>query len=278
MINVDEYFATARERYMISMKKEAGVEEFPWSKDPVFNTWRFCNVHREDDKTTRWFASHIRDPLATAEPETQLRAALIFRWFNRIETGEILLDLILNGWDSIEAFDRLKDVHPVCTGAYMIRTPEGYSKLDGLLYSINHAIPQLSMANEWGSSLQDAWKQLLPLYGLGPFMAYEIVSDLRWTILNFAKDINSWANAGPGCARGLGRVMTGDRRLFNRHKDQEEMLEIMQKLLEMSHDIVYWPHEVSPWEMREVEHWACEYEKYYSARYDHKQLKRRFRP
>ena len=39
------YFIT--ERYAIKLRREAGVEA-PWSADPVFQSVRFCNVHRED--------------------------------------------------------------------------------------------------------------------------------------------------------------------------------------------------------------------------------------
>jgi len=275
MLNLNEYFATARERYLISLRRGSGQER-PWTQDPIFSMWRFCNVHREDDRTTKWFRSNVRLPLAGKSAEVQLRATLIFRWFNRIETGEKILDIIHSDWDPVEVCNRLKDEHPVCTGAYMIRSPEGMSKLDGIVYSINESIPQLGMAEKWGSSLEEAWRDLLPLYGVGPFIAYEIVSDLRWTILSEAEDINTWANAGPGCARGLGRVMTGHRRQFNRHKDQEEMLLIMRELLEHSRNPVHWPYDDRPWEMREVEHWACEFEKYCSA-YDGNRLKRRFK-
>jgi hypothetical protein len=54
--NADQYFATAREREHIRIKRMAG-EPYPWSDDPVFRDWRFCNVHREHDKTTEWFTA-----------------------------------------------------------------------------------------------------------------------------------------------------------------------------------------------------------------------------
>lgn len=275
MLNVNEYFQTARERYLIALRRAAGAEP-PWTDDPILREWRFCNVHREDDKTTQWFKQHIRLPLSGKSAETQLKATIIFRWFNRIETGERLLDLIHGEWDVEEARRRLKDVSPICTGAYMIRTPEGLTKLDGILYSIESCIPDLGVAAKWGDSLENAWRDLLPFYGIGPFMAYEIISDLRWTILEGAQDILTWANAGPGCARGLGRVVSGHRKQFNRHKDQDEMLNVMRELLELSRSEVHWPTQDKPWEMREVEHWACEFEKYCSA-YDGHNLKRRFK-
>ena len=273
MERVDEFFSTARERYLIKMKRESD-HPAPWTTDSAFRHWRFCNVHREDDRTTIWFRENIRSKV---KKKHLLQATLIFRWFNRISTGETLKDLILGEWKPEEARSRLDGAKHIVTGAYMIRSPEGLSKLDGVIHCINLALPQLEeVSNGWGENLEEAWKSLLPLYGLGPFMCYEIVSDLRWTpLLNKATDIMTWANAGPGCARGLGRVVSNDRRLFDRHKNQVEMLDLMRKLLLMSQDNMFWPSTWPKWEMREVEHWSCEFEKWCAAK-DGRKLKRRF--
>jgi len=50
------------ERYKIMEYKDSGMPK-PWSQDPVFQTTYFCNVHRENDKVTRW----IRRELSPAE-------------------------------------------------------------------------------------------------------------------------------------------------------------------------------------------------------------------
>ena len=47
----------------------------------------------------------------------------------------------------------------------------------------------------------------------GGFHSYEIVTDLRHTyLLENASDINLWANIGPGCRRGLARIIYGQKR------------------------------------------------------------------
>ena len=111
-------------------------------------------------------------------------------------------------------------------------------------------------------------------------MSFEIVSDLRWTdVLKDAPDIMSWANAGPGCARGLSRLVYGSPRGYfarGSKTDQEKMNNLMQDLLDMSYDQTYWPAENRQWEMREVEHWLCEFDKYVRA-IDGTSLKRRYR-
>jgi hypothetical protein len=278
---IQQFFSVARERERIRLKREAGQKK-PWTDDKIFRAWRFCNVHRENDKTSVWFRDNIRKPLLDADPQKQIESTIIFRWFNRIQTGEKIKDLLLGQWDTEEARDRLRDEKPVVTGAYIIKGPDGYSKLDGVLYCVNAALDRTpEMTKRWGSTqdftLQEAWEDLVEFYYLGPFMAYEIVTDLRWTpVLGNAPDIMTWANAGPGCARGLGWII-GDQRAFNSNsaKHQLGMLSMMEGLLEYSKTDL-WPSSWQPWEMREVEHWLCEFDKYKRAERGD-DLKRRFK-
>jgi len=267
MINAEHFFETAIEREKIRLRRAEGLPREEWTKDPNFKQWRFCNVHRESDKTTVWFRENIREPLIKQDEMIKLvNATIIFRWFNRINTGEIILDLLLGQWDSKEAKRRLTDVKPVVTGAYIIKGPDGFSKLNGVLFCSDEALKYTPMmVPGWGNSLETAWTELKSCYYMGPFMAYEVISDLRWTpVLNRASDIMSWANAGPGCAHGLSRVVDGTNHLFDRtsKKDQAKMLVLMKELLAMSQDGHHWPADYRPWEMREVEHWLCEYDKY----------------
>lgn len=260
-LHADEFFATARERYQIKLKREAGQPP-PWTTDKIMQEWRFTNVHREDDRTTVWFRDNVRsklDGLAVVE------ATLIFRWFNRIETGAAVLDLLLHGWDTKEARERLTGISPIVTGAYIIKAGDGVSKLEGILACIDQARPQLPrFIPRWGHSLRGAWEDLKTLNYMGGFMSYEVITDLRHTpVLNQAVDIMTWGNLGPGAIRGIGRVVANNPELYaNSSKGQAQMLTLMAELLALSQDQMYWPQEWPRWEMHEVEMWLCEYAKY----------------
>lgn len=300
---ISHYFATARERYKIRVARAEGLEP-PWTYDPIFANWRFCNVHREHDRTTLWFKKHIRDPLSqqylrTIESRSRLspdgwdlnalrhitEATLIFRWFNRIETGEILSPMLLaDRWRTNHAREMLTGIGPVFTGAVITRSPRGYTKLNGILRCIDLARPKLEkIVKRWthpwtyDARLETAWRDLCTLDYIGGFMAYEIVSDLRHTpVLGHATDINQWANAGPGAARGLS--LLHDRGIdFNyaNKQHQHTMQRLMRELLLLSLQSENWPPAWPVWEMREVEHWTCEYDKYIRARAG-QDLKRRF--
>ena len=46
-----------RERQKIFEKKEAG-KKWPWTKDEILQSYRFCNVYREQDTETIWIHKH----------------------------------------------------------------------------------------------------------------------------------------------------------------------------------------------------------------------------
>ncbi len=276
--NAYKFFALAREREAIRRRRAAG-EPWPWTTDQILSDWSFCNVHRENDRTTVWFREQVRSHLA-GWPAVE--ATVAFRWFNLIETGERISDLLLNGWDRDEAFRRLAPVRDageqLWSAAYRLRGETGRNKLDSYLDAIEAVRRGLpGRAARWGNSLREAWLDLQDFRLMGPLTAYEVVSDLRWTpVLANATDIMTWASVGAGCANGMEWVLTG--KLGDHDSSPGEvpaLVEPMRQLLAMSRDPQYWPYADAPWEMREVEHWACETAKYVKAKYG-RRLKRRY--
>jgi hypothetical protein len=277
--SVEGFFDMVRERYTIYLKRQRG-ESWPWTDNGILRMGSFCNVFREDDKTTVWFRENIRDPLRN-DPKV-LFATVAFRWFNRIETGERIKEWLLGDWDQDAVRKTLEGVAPIVTGAYMIKSPVGYDKLNGVLRCIHFFKPRVAGYLERfpDFSLERAHNELQSAIFLGNFMAYEIATDLRHTyLLENAPDIMTWASFGPGAARGLGRMFHQDIKHYNRTstRDQKEMLELSKDILEKSKDDNYWHKEWPAWEMREVEHGLCEYDKYERVRLGEGKLKRKYK-
>lgn len=276
---VRRFFATAAERQCILQARRAGVAP-PWTTDPAFGRFSFCNVRREDDRTTCWFRKHLRDPLAE-RPAAVYNATVAFRWFNRIETGELLLDLLLkNRWPVDEVLRRLSRIKPPhVTGAYIIQSQRGVPKYEGvtrLIDTFRRTGPRVDHIKGMPSLSAMHYSLHSRAERIGPFMAYEIVSDLRWTsVARHASDINRWCHIGPGATRGLGRIVAGNPSLFSQKRDQALMLDLCRALLGRSRDPKFWPWAASiyddyggpnwNWEMREVEHWLCEFDKHERA-------------
>lgn len=280
------FFDFAKKRHQITLDRKAG-KPWPWTDDPILQRYKFTNVFRELDRTTVWFVDHVRDPYRNS-PEVLL-ATVVFRWFNRITTGEaIFCQNNTDGRTAWETFIESNDCEdlrsavlsycgdgPYVTGAYIIKTPDGFTKLSGVLKScewFTRSTPDfqgkpthwLDLANQLLQTdevtLEAIWKWLKLHPFLGDFMAYEIVSDLRWTgLLDKAPDIMTWANPGPGAMRGLNRIH--DRKLTGK-VSKNQANEEMQEILKASTELFNEEYPDWPWEMREVEHTLCEFDKY----------------
>jgi len=217
----------------------------PLTDDPVLQQYRFCNVFRELDRVTQWIDRHIREPFAD-HPDLWLMLA-IARYINWPPTLQYLMNrgevkCNFNAWpndngqglphfaftpqglgDALDA--RSATGEKVYTGAYMIRA-ESNQKAEWYSWTKQQYIARivigrlwedraewsdlLNHGGGWVPPLQTVWERFQqPRYiGWGPFMAYQVVVDLRWTrYLRDAPDINTWSALGPGSRRGLNRLM-----------------------------------------------------------------------
>ena len=298
---LQRFFAYAVERHKIYLRRKA-QQPAPYTTDEILQRYRFTNVFRELDKTTVWFRENVRDRM---RDETDvLLATVVFRMLNRIATGEAIFNQTslhpIKAYEYVEnttAFDLFcedGDVRhlkraikaycgkgPYVTGAYIITSPPGYTKLDGMMQVIKqfYSIPcpdKLCGYEDWEcvaksllktktGTLQRTWEWLKDRSYIGPFHAYEIVTDLRHTaLLCNAVDILSWANPGPGARRGLNRIHGRD--VSDHSAKREQLIEEMQSVLSASKTL--WPKgKLWPkWEMREVEHTLCEFDKFERVR------------
>lgn len=183
-----------------------------------------------------------------------------------------------------------KNTPKVYTGAYMIRA-ESNPNVPWFSWSKHKYIAEIVLGRLWedreewtamledqvegGMSLEDCWAlfQNKRYIGWGPFMAYEVVTDLRHTrYLNKAPDIYTWANAGPGAIRGLNRLYG---RPLNRKPMSRDTNAAMFRLMEDlncyeggNFPEVFGPWNGRPWrfEMRDIEHTLCEFDKYERVR------------
>lgn len=265
------------ERHQIYLRRKNGKPK-PWSEDPIFQQWRFCNVFRELDTTTVWIRENIRERFAK-HPQLWFMLC-IARYVNRIETLENLMSKA-GSWPVSSTF-RLEHLTralegiahsgaPVYTGAYMIRAESDPTKA-WYSWTKHRYIAEIVLGRLWknrhdwarfldgATTLEEVWREFQqPHYvGWGPFMAYEVVTDLRHTrYLENADDIYSWANAGPGALRGLNRLYGRPLKKPNREAVAE-----MRVILTAINP--YWhPLEL---EMRDIEHSLCEFDKYERVR------------
>lgn len=297
----DDFFALARERYRIKLRQDAVRSQQTYLRDPgepagkeltydpIFKQFRFCNVFREDDKVTTWFREEIRDPLGPRRL-MQFRAAVVFRWFNNIETGKVLQPFLMDGcWDHSRAKYAVGQMQErgerILNPAYMIKSPPGMNKTEGLFECIDNVMNDdelICTEMMEGASLQKAHALLQRYPYLGPFMAYQMICDLRFTgVLGHSTDIDTWTAPGPGSARGIGRMFFDDPAAFNYNSEKDQLIIVdkMRELLESADPKMnYWPANWPRWELSTVQHWCCEYDKYERFRLGEGKPKQRYNP
>lgn len=268
----------------------------PLTADPVLGQYRFCNVFRELDRVTQWVDWNIRRPFAD-HPDLWMMLA-IARYINWPPTlqylmnrGELKCDF--NAWPnnggqglphfafSPEELGRALDHWSatgakVYTGAYVIGA-ESNPKAEWYSWTKQQYIARIVLGRLWedreswsalngetGHTLEQVWGWFQqPRYiGWGPFMAYQVVVDMRHTrLLRDARDINTWAALGPGSRRGLNRLAG---------RPAEASLSQAQGLAEMRE---IWEEQdrwrapwVPPIELSDIQNSLCETDKLLRAR------------
>lgn len=192
------------EREKIRSLKENGKAK-PWSLDPVFQRTYFTNVHREDDRITRWIRKNYTPEFFGEHYELAIIAA---RLFNRIET----LEHFKSRWFPVNVSKLTEELrewgnnHKTWGNAYVITTHG--MKMSKAYYCTLLLQEAELVLNEGHSytSCQDYWEILTKVEGLGSFLSAQIVADLKNTKghpLSSAPDWYTFSAPGPGSLRGL---------------------------------------------------------------------------
>ena len=275
---VAPFFKFAIERHNIWTRRNEG-EKWPWTSDKILQTYKFTNVFRELDAVTVWMRKNITQPNANDDPMLMLFNCALFRftgspapydagtlpkWTNdfsakvRTRYKTAMAGAIANG-------------QQVFTGAYIIPNlglamAKQDVVIDVILKPLWEHLSEAPKCFKPQNTMKPVFDWLHQMDGMGGngFMAYEIVTDLRWTSYysNPPADRMSWANAGPGARRGLNRIL--DRDLDKRMSATDACLE-MGGLLEFANEGM-WPSHFPKLEMRDIEHTLCEFDKYERVR------------
>jgi len=199
------------ERSLILKKRLAGLPK-PWTDDPIFLIYKFCNVRREDDRVTIWLRDNWRNP--NTDDPFMWNAMSMARLINWPDTLNDIgyPDRSSRRWLGVDAAKRAMHFRQsmgeqVFTGSYMI-TNGGRkgSKID----FICNTLAENRLINDppvKGDSLAVAHAKLKAAPGLGSFLAAQVVADCKYTdLLKDAPDWHDWAAPGPGSLRGLERL------------------------------------------------------------------------
>ncbi len=283
------FFNFMKERERIRLHKEAGAPR-PWTKDKILDTYKFTNVRRENDRTSKEFAAFYKQYCnSTTRWDEILINCGIARYFGR---SEFLISL---GWQKVfnpdkiirHAQRRRADGKKVFTGAYVI-TNQGISAPKEIVV-VEHFLVGLAERAELlitGIDLnENKWEkfigQMMTLNGFGGsgFMAKEVTLDLIMATGWTPSDWNTWSPSGPGARRGAARVTGIDEPMSSSGKvyfrSAPKTLKIMLELYELRKEL--WPTTFTPLRLTDIQFQLCEFDKYERVRLGQGRPRSRYR-
>lgn len=214
-MRANELFKFMKERHSIYLRRYEGQAK-PWTKDPILQQYRFCNIFRELDTVTKWLRDNWYMP--HQYDEDVWFSAVVARLVNWPDTlEEIGYPVPFDRDRFVEVMQSRKDRgEKVYTGAYMIRASHdvGRSKAEYIADDILAVLwRDRETMRPYPTECLDLWHQALMQYdGLGSFMAGQVVADVKYCEpMLVAPDWYDFAASGPGSRRGLNRVLGRDK-------------------------------------------------------------------
>ncbi len=216
---IKEFLEFMKERERIRLAKEAG-KPWPWTKDEIMQTYKFTNVHRRHDRTTRELVKEFYDKFTIYKPEVILFNCAKFRWFGTTQFARRVgwtkkldkkaVDHILKQATQMKRKEGLK----IFTGAYIVTSggvsmPKEKYVVQRVLAPFAKEAKNVSDVMLATRSWEAGYHELRKSSGFGGngFMAKEVLQDaLLCAPFKKMKDKDSWTPVGPGARRGLRSV------------------------------------------------------------------------
>lgn len=212
--SIEHFWALAEERERIRQRKADG-QPWPWTEDPIFRDYHFCNVRRADDRGTVYYLEQV--VAASQDDEDLLWRTVLYRivnnalWFDSIG-GVFSADTWANTRGDIMAC--LLAVGPPHSKAHIVLSGGGRSGRSKRTVFVDALdantllLPAVAAAVAATTSLEVIWKQLMRFAGVGEFISVQVYEDLFLAGGLRHVDENSFVRPGPGAMRGM-ELLTG---------------------------------------------------------------------
>ena len=209
----DVYWKTAAERQVIFFKKLKNLSPPYTTADPIYQSFKFCNVYRASDRVSQFLIKKViySDKFA---PEDILFRIFLFRLLNKIETWQLLENKLgvvtlknFNFERYSKILEEIKLAQPIYGNAFILcankafgydKKHENHLRLLNFVFNKNKNRGLLLGPK----SLKELFETLKSFPLIGNFMAYQIAIDFNYSEI-FDYDENDFTVAGPGAERGI---------------------------------------------------------------------------
>jgi len=189
------------------------------SHDAILRHYRFTNVFRASDRVSQYL---IRNVLYDSEwsVEDLVFRTLVFKFFNKIETWEALLDAVgVICWDryDFQLYERclsklMARGDKIYSAAYIM--PSGKSAFGHERKHCNHLKVIESIMSDrvperlaQQPDLESVYRLLRRYPCIGPFIGYQLAIDINYSpLIDFSE--NSFVEPGPGALDGISKCFS----------------------------------------------------------------------
>lgn len=214
----DSYWRFAFLRQEIFHQRARAVPP-PWTDDEILNEFRFTNAYRSADRVSQFLIRYVAYTGKQDRREVFFRV-LLFKLFNRVSTWTLLEDAFgelraasfdVDAYDRVmgEAFNRGERLY---SAAYIMPAADRASARKHTTHlQLVHRMLADHLPERLGEcgSMQEAYSMLRAYGGIGDFLAYQLVTDLNYTVvLDFSE--MDFVQAGPGARSGLEKCFLDD--------------------------------------------------------------------
>lgn len=206
------YFAAERQRIFFARFRHDAP---PWTEDPIINRHRFTNAYRASDRVSQYLIANVIYE-GSQEPEEVFFRTVLFKLFNKPATWQSLNSRLGPlSWKVYEfrLFDRVlthlkHEGESIYSAAYIMPSAMVFghkakhrNHLRLLESMMSDEVPgRLSECGGMG----DAFRILLGYPSIGPFLAYQLVTDLNYSgFLRFSE--MEFVEPGPGALSGISK-------------------------------------------------------------------------
>lgn len=219
----DTFWRFACERQRIFFARMEGQMP-PWTNDIILREYKFTNAYRASDRVSQYL---IKDVIYKGDqtPREIFFRTILFKLFNKIETWELLKqkvgDIIskefsVKRYSSILNWAMAEGVR-IYSSAYIMPTGGGsYSRKHEMHLELlgKMMLDDLPERIADAQSMCEAFELLRSYETIGDFLAYQLVTDLNYSILiNFSE--MEFVVPGPGARNGIRKCFSNPKGLNN---------------------------------------------------------------